>query len=414
MKKVLLLTSILSAALINAAQQQGPMNAEWFYDQHNPYHTANALHQERKWKEAENEYEKLLIANHGNDYDKKMAELNLAACQMAQRKESSHWKAFDELITIPSDKRISTDLINAAKSKEKKSILIQTHQVGIGDIFHFLKGAEELKKRTDWNVIISVPNFLKPRIADAAQEYDIQLVGARDEQPKTDHITHIIGLLGHLNIKPIDMAPAKAMFTSPDEASQAVNTHINSFLQKGKTLAVLFLGEDRQATLIGGRQLPHDKTHHGRHLSSEAFNTLLKNNPNLTIIDCGSKESRLNIDKEYTNQYTVLPQENTPFDTTVALALAMNTNENIIGFAADQGPSNVFARALTKEAQRRMAFIIPNAQNRTGEYDMRMEGNGNQYIQMISNCLVYKCQNPDEQTAVVAKIYKDLTNKQNK
>jgi hypothetical protein len=81
----------------------------------------------------------------------------------------------------------------------------------------------------------------------------------------------------------------------------------------------------------------------------------------------------------------------------------MNVNKKIIGFGADNGPTNVFARALNQEAQRRMAIIIP------GECDMRTEGPGNTYKQSISHCPVYRCETPQDQTSVIQKAYADMT-----
>lgn len=66
-------------------------------------------------------------------------------------------------------------------------------------------------------------------------------------------------------------------------------------------------------------------------------------------------------------------------------------------------------RALTKDVQCRMALIIPNGSQDTGEYDMRMEGEGDVYTQMISNCFVYKCATPADQAAVIEKAYQDMT-----
>ncbi|HLC06999.1 MAG TPA: hypothetical protein VJJ26_02310, partial [Candidatus Babeliales bacterium] len=234
----------------------------------------------------------------------------------------------------------------------------------------------------------------------------------RDEQPKAHHTTHIIGLLGLLKMDPADMAPEKVMFAAPERAMIAVDQQISPVLAQGKTLAVVFLGENRQATLIGGKQLPRDITKHGRHLSSEPFKVLLRKHPELVLMDCGGKDSRVAIDEDQQNQYMVIPEEQQPFDTILALALAMNVNKKIIGFGADNGPTNVLARALNKAAQRRMALIIPNGGKETGEYDMRMEGEGSVYTQMISNCSVYKCETPVDQTEVIEKAYQTMTDKE--
>ena len=68
------------------------------------------------------------------------------------------------------------------------------------------------------------------------------------------------------------------------------------------------------------------------------------------------------------------------------------------------GQTNVFARALDHDAQKRMAFIIPNPQ----ENDMRMEGEGSKYKHMISDCWVYKCETPLDQTQVIENAYNDM------
>jgi hypothetical protein len=130
---------------------------------------------------------------------------------------------------------------------------------------------------------------------------------------------------------------------------------------------------------------------------------LLQKHPELVIIDCGTKASLLTVDEDKKDQYQQLTAEKKPFDTILALALAMNVNKKIIAIGADNGPTNVFARALNKEAQRRMALIVPN------ECDMRMEGEGDVYKQSISDCRVYKCGTPANQTAVIEKAYQDMT-----
>jgi hypothetical protein len=408
--KLLLILGACGTVLYGAEQGQGPMNAESFYRENNPFKQANDLHQVRDWKNAEELYELLLQSNVGSQDDKENAKLNLAACAMAQRKPSEHWASFDTLLGIPEEQQISQETIENAKNKEpKKSILVRTDKVGIGDIFHFIKNASELKKRTGWDVTISVPNFLKGALSGATKEYDLNVVGARDEQPKTDHTTHIIGLLGHLKMDPAAIAPEDVLFNAPERAINAIDNQILPALARGKTIAVVFLGENRQATLIGGKQLPRDTTKHGRHLDSQSFNWLLKKHPELVLMDCGGKDSRVAIDEDQKDQYMQIAPEEQPFDTLQALALAMNVNKKIIAIGADNGPTNVFARALNKEAQRRMGLIIPNGSKKTGEYDMRMEGEGSEYTQMISNCRVYKCETPQDQTEVIEKAYQDMT-----
>ncbi len=116
------------------------------------------------------------------------------------------------------------------------------------------------------------------------------------------------------------------------------------------------------------------------------------------MLDCGTPSSRVTVSEEQKHQYMVIPNEEQPFDTVVALARIMSANKKIIALAADQGPSNVFARSLDSEGQKRMVFVIPNAK----EYDMRMEGKNAEYQQMISDCLVVKSNSPKVEDQVVA------------
>jgi hypothetical protein len=391
------------------ASQRGPMDAEWFYNPHNPFSKANNEQQNRRWGDAECAYKKGLEEGLGDDYDKNNAQVNLAACLFAQGEPSEGWASFDKLLGIPEDKQISQEKIENAKSEEKKSILILTNNVGIGDIGHFLKAGDELKKRTGWDVTISVPGFLKGTFSGPISAYGLNVVGARDPQPETDYATHLIGLLGHLKVKPADTAPEKVLLTAPDRAVNAVNEQIKPLLEQNKRIGIVFLGENRPATLIGGKQLPRDTTKHGRHLDSAPFQTLLRNHSDLVLIDCGNEKSRLVVDADQQDRCVQVAPEKEPFDTIVALALAMSVNNRIVAFGADNGPTNIFARALNREAQRRMALIIPNGSKDNGEYDMRMEGEGSVYTQLISNCRVYKCETPQDQAAVIEKAYQDMT-----
>lgn len=412
---VLVLLIGACSTLINSAQQaSGPMNAEWFYAENNPFKQANDLHQNRRWVEAEFGYKTLLHDKSiGSKYDRRMAKINLAACTMAQRKPSENWANFDKLNGISEDQQISAEQIDNAKKEGKKSILVQTNGVGIGDDFHFLEVVHELKKRTNWDVTISVPPFLKGALSGATTAYGLNVVSARDEQPKTDRTTHIIGLLGHLKMDPSAVAPEKVLFTAPARAVKAIDDQIAPVLAEGKTIAVVFLGENRQATLIGGRQLPRDPNKHGRHLDAEPLKKLLQKYPNVVVMDCDGKSSRFAANDDQKDQYMQIAPEEQPFDTLQALALAMNVNKRIIAIGADNGPTNVFARALNKEAQRRMGLIIPNGAKDTGEYDMRMEGEGSTYTQMISNCRVYKCDTPQDQTAVIERAYQEMMSESN-
>lgn len=408
--KILLLSVTfltLSHGILMAMEKKGPMNEAWFYDQNNPYKSANDLHQERRWKEAATDYEQKLHNKTGTEYDREMARLNLAACLMGQQQSTEHWGSFDTLIDIDEEQRLSKDKVDALAKSGKKSILVRTDQVGIGDIAHFLQTTRELKKRCkDCQVTVSVRPFLKNTISNVVKGYGCEVISEKDVQPKTDYTTHIIGLLGHLKMNPAETKP-EILLAAPDRAMKVVNEQVNAVLEQGKTLAVVFAGEDRQATLIGGKQLPRNKEAHGRQISPAAFSLLLKKNPNLILLDCGTPHSRVTVNEDQKHQYMVIPNEEQPFDTVVALARIMSINKKIIALAADQGPSNVFARSLDSQAQKRMAFIIPNVR----EYDMRMEGKNTAYQQMISDCLVLKSDSPEleDQVAVLEKALQKTT-----
>ena len=267
-----------------------------------------------------------------------------------------------------------------------------------------------MKRYTGCYVILSVRDFLKDTLLSATNAYDFGLVGEKsNELPETDYTTHIISLLGHLKLDPACMAPERVMLTAPERAMVAVAQQIDPILAQGKTLAMVNAGENRQATLIGGRQLPRNPQMHGRHLSSQAFKVLLANHPDLVLIDCGSKDGRVAVGEDQKEQYMLIAPEEQAFDTPIALALLMNDTKKIIGFGADTGVTNVFIRALSKAAQRRMALIIPNGSCNTGEYDMRMEGEGSVYKQMISDCMVYKCDTLKDQAGMIERAYHDMT-----
>jgi hypothetical protein len=119
------------------------------------------------------------------------------------------------------------------------------------------------------------------------------------------------------------------------------------------------------------------------------------------LMDCGNKNSRVTVDEDQKNRCLIIPDEKQAFDTIIALARIMSAKKGIIGFGADNGPTNVFARCLDHSAQDRMTLVIPNAQ----EHDMRMSGEGPVYKQMISNCWVAKCDKPSDQTRVIEESY---------
>jgi hypothetical protein len=402
----LLLIVSLSSCVLVAMIQPGPMNSEWFYAKNHPFVLANNLHQECRWEEAEAAYKKRLIENVGTEYDKKMATVNLAACEWAQGKPTKNWGAFDELIGIDDQQLLSEDKINYAD--KKKSVLIRTDQVGIGDIVHFIETANGLKKkRPEWNVIVSVPPVLRGTASNVVKQYGCEIISNKDEQPKTDYTTHIIGLLGHLNMNPAATKPEILLAVS-EEAMRSVYQQVDPYLRQGKTLAVIIAGEDRQATLIGGKLLPRNKTDHGRQLSPAVFQRLLEKNRDLVLVDCGTKASRITVTEDLRDR-VIIPQENQPFDVHIALAKMMGLNDKIVAILTDQGPANVFARAASEKAQEHIAIIIPNPE----EADMRMQSKNREamYKQMISNCFVFKSKSPqlEDQVAVVENALRKIT-----
>ncbi len=267
----------ISSAVLNGAEQsQGPMNAQWFYDKNNPYKKANDLHQDRKWKDAAKEYGLILSVKRTDKYNCNMAKLNLAACLMAQGKPTEHWKSFDALLAIPKEKRLPKKIFSGSEQLLEKMVLVRTDKVGIGDIFHFLEAANVLKKRTFCHVILSVRDFLKGTLAGTAEAYGFGLVGEKEEPSKTDYVTHIIGLLGHLGLDPARTAPERVMLTAPERAMVAVAQQIDPVLAQGKILARVNVGENRSATLIGGRQLPCDPNLACRRLPDLGRGTLLR------------------------------------------------------------------------------------------------------------------------------------------
>lgn len=410
---VALLLSINILSICNNIPHDGPMNAQWFYAQENPYKDANELLQNQKWQDAEEKYTELLNQNIGSEYDKNMAELNRASCQTAQRKKAPGWKAFDPLMGIKPDKLLPSEL---SQAKKGSTVLIHTDKIGIGDIFHFERAAYEFSKK-GYRVIISMRPFLMNRFYNVVSKYG-KLISEKDEKPTVDFETTLPGLFGHLDMNPAELCPNTALYTVEQEAINKINQLVNPILQNNKNAHILFcfLGENRSATLMGGKQLPHDPAHHGRHLDSESFNSLLKNNPHLHIIDCGIGGNTLTVEESLKHRCQLLPKDK-GFDTFVAAALVMNRNKQLIAMGADNGPTNVFARSLDLDAQKRMGIIVPNSKER----DMRMNGNtnspeykkyafGERYQQMLSRCLVYKCNIPEDQAQIVATAYQELIN----
>lgn len=413
MKKQIFSLALVLCATGFASEQAtgGPMNAEWFYGE-GPYQEANELHQNREWQEASYEYGEQVLVQKENEYDAAMARINMAACDMAQGNMSLYnWKWFDQAYGIPDEKRIKeNDYLTS-----DDSVLIKSDKIGIGDIVHFFTAVGSFKEKRGSRVIFSVRNFLKGMLAHGAKAYGIELIGEEDEQTETDFQTHLISLMGHLNMLPNQLSPEAPFLTAGEKAVAKALEVVEPILQEDGTVGIVFLGENRQATLIGGKQLPRNSEAHGRHISSEAVAELLKKKKRLKLIDCGTKDSRVKVTEDLADRVIAAPAEEEPFDTLIALGMVMSKKNkeqpgSVVGFGADNGPTNVFSRSLTKAGQEFMAFIIPNPE----EYDMRMEGEGSCYKQMLSNCWVYKSKSPsiEDQADVIELAYDDMTTPQ--
>lgn len=394
-----------------------PMNADWFYAKDNPFKAANDLHEAREWAKAEAAYKSLSKQGVGTRYDREMARLNQAACRMAQMSASGGWRALDRLNGVKDPKMLPKELSDIKETskdnKETRSVLVRSDKVGIGDIVHFWHALDVLKRRSGYNVTVSVRPFLLDTLRDAAKEYNVTLVNEKDAAPATDYQTHLVSLMGHLRLDPAALSPARVVYTAPERALGAVREQVAPLFARGNSIAAVFLGENRQATLIGGRQLHRDPKEHGRHLTAAAFGALLRSNPKLVLLDCGTKDSKIKLGDDHKDEQTRvvdLAAEKQPFDTVIALGRVMSdADSKMVAFGADNGPVNVFSRALDLSAQRRMAFVIPNPKSA----DMRMQGTGSTYTQMLSNCRVYVCPNPEAQTPVVAQAYSDMTKETN-
>ena len=391
------------------------MDADWFYNPECPYKSANELYQDRQWNQAEQEYQKLLAQDEGTERDQAMARVNLATCQMAQRGELANWKAFDRVCSDPNAEMQLPD------ESDKSTMLVRTDSVGIGDIAHFLPAVSVLK-RCDGvkKVLLALRSFLHAPFTKTAQQLGVELIDEKDREliSSADRTTHLMALLGHLNIYPSRLRLRDPLLTADQKAVARVKSSLDAKLNNNKEMCVVFMGENRAATLMGGKQLPRRAGVHGRQLTASAFEPLLQDEPDLILVDCNPSKSAIRFDDEgeehlrmsaeFKDRVMQLPAEETPFDTTIALAHVMNVDyPNAVGFAADNGPANMFARALNQDAQCRFAYLIPNPQ----EYDARMEGppgRGESYIQMLSYCHVYKCSSPAAQAEVIEKALDDM------
>ena len=428
-----IITSLQSLQLVAAeptqlvqlysGKEKGPMNSDWFYSGIPPHDKAIALFEKRKWKEAEDEFDKVKdkipnspmhkMSREEIMYTKHMCRMQKAICRAARNKSSEDWASFDFLIGIQKQKQISYEMIASGKLRDSR-VLVREDLVGIGDDSHFIEVINILQQRTGCHAIFYIRDFLKPTFQCVADAYGFELIGTSEPQPETDYITHIIGLLGHLKLLPSQTAPARVVLTTPERAMVAVAQQIDPLIAAGKRPVMVYRGDKRKATFIGGKECPHDPAKHGRHLDSIAFEILLRNHPDAVLIDCGDEErgSAVLVAKDQLDRYVKLASEEQAFDTTIALAALMNDRPTMVGFGADTGGTNVFIRALLKRVQKeRMALIIPDASEENGDYEWRMEGfkKGKKYTQMISECTVYKCDKSEDQAQVIEEAYQDMT-----
>ncbi len=408
----LLLISAISYAMekekSTEVDMRTPMDSEWFYDKSTHYPKANRMADKRQWELAEKEYRKVFSKEEVGSYDSDMAILNEAAAQFAQGKSICGWAVFDEFGTPDENRWQGTNGVSLLGS-----ILVKTDQIGIGDIFHFLKAVDELKKRSA-DITLSVKGFLHSALKGAAEAYKFTMKKPDEVNPEDySATTHLVSLLGHLRMNPCQLAPEKVVLTTSDQAVGKITQAIAPYRAAKKKIAVVFLGENRQATVMGGRKL------HRRHLDANAFKKLLLRHPELIIMDCNTKNNRIffiagkdeedthtTMFSEFEERVVQLPDEDTPFDTIIAMGLVANKmGTDYVGFGADNGPTNVFTRALSIDAQGRTALIVPDIDSG----DMRMQGVGRSYKQGLSDCWVYPCDTPADQSEVILGAYEDMS-----
>ena len=436
MQKKIIASLLLVSAMSYAMEQEeqpavdtkqvdtrGPMDPNWFYDEGTPYFKANKMADQRKWEPVVAKYEDLLDDEKGSAYDQQMACLNGAAARFAQGKVGGGWELFDDFGTPDVNRLKSSDAMRLEQihkmelrgtpfpGEEQKTILVKTDRIGIGDIFHFLKAAEKLGKKTRVQVTLSVKGFLHKALEGAARKYNFTIKTPNEAKPQEyTFTTHLVSLLAHLDMKPKNLAPERVVLTTSEQAVGKITKAIVPYRAAKKRIAVVFLGENREATVMGGRKLRR------RHLDAFPFQGLLQSCPELIIMDCNTKNHRISfsgdgedckaMSPEYEERVVQLPDEEEAFDTIIAMGLVANQmGTDYVGFAADNGPPNVFARALSKDAQQRTAFIIPSSDSS----DMRMEGSGRAYKQLLSDCWVYRCTDPCEQSEVILGAYEDMS-----
>jgi hypothetical protein len=411
-------------------KEKGPMNPDWFYTSHEPYLTINKFHQKQEWHTAVRAHELyndritmlldltvkvdgqqhrvILPGPEEKQYAQNMALLNLAVCTMAQRKPSEHWASFDKLINIPAQKCISKRMIAGGELRDKL-VRVRTDAIEISDLFRFMETANILKKRTGCYVVFSVHNFLKNTLMSLATMYDFGLVGEQEDcQPLCDYETHIIGLLGHLELEPAQTAPDRVILTSSERAMVTLDQKIKPLLAAGKRFIAAHIGDNRSEVSIGGRKVGN------KNLNASSFASLLKKNKDLVLIDLGMGDSCVGVDEDQQEQYINIASQEHILDRAIAVALLMNDNKKMVGLFADTDIANVFIRALSQEAQKRFAFIIPRGgcsqmdDQTSPEYNACMEGNGFVHRHMLSNCSVYKGVPSTTQEYIVEQAYKNI------
>ncbi len=382
----------------------GPMDTAWFYDANNPYHAANKALQERKWKRAEDLYESLLQEKKGSEYDQKMARLNQASTAFAQDKWSEHWEVYDQLIEEQPNR-----LSSIAKIKSDDTIYVDTSNIGIGDIFHFLKALDGMPGKKK----VAVKAFLHKALNSFAQALGTELVNPQEVKAKDcTFSTHLVSVLGLMRKRPSELQPSRVVLTAPEKKAQEVRELLADYSDKKK--AVVFCGVDNRAT--GGAIVMGGKKLHRRHLDAAAFQKLLRAYPSLMLIsgDPGnrihfdqSNQNNMRMDEIFKDRVIELPNEDKEFafDTSIALALIVNEHQkDVVSFLADNGPSNVYSRGLDSRVLKHTAFILPDVH----DSDMRMAGNGASYHQPLSGAWVYPCDKPELQEDVIRSAYEDL------
>ncbi len=395
------------------------MDAKWFYDEKNPYHAANMLLQKNEWQNAEGKYREFLNEKRGTAYDQAMASINLASCRFAQQLAATHWTVFDsdEMSDIKKENKL-TGLITSQKPGTE--FIVRTNSLEIKDKVDFLGAIKKLKKTVqEKKVLVAVEKRLHSLFAGPVKEYGCTLIDENDADTYGGIHLHLMSLLGHLKILPHELAPDKAIYMPSNIALLSVKKTLDGLKKRDKKTRFLFvlLGENHQATFMGGKQVPVNPKSHGGHLNAGAFEKLMKDK-SLVLIDCNPENSHIRFNKkdeahlvmssEFENRVVQLPNEEEAFDTVVALGLLANSGEyTYSGFGADNDSTAVLIHAFSKEAQEKFAIIIPNG----NEYDVRMAGELERekyYKHMLSSCRVYPCEKPEDQSGVIMQAYKDM------